>query len=186
MGLAGLYKDLQRKCKNIKIGGDINEKSMMVNPILELIDVNRAFGGVVTANNVSFELYPGETLGLIGPNGAGKTTILNLISGIYDVDSGRILYNLNDITKVAPHDRAHLGIARTFQSPRFLQRSNMEDNMLLSLDLSSHTNALRSFFAKKDKKFRKDVEDLVEIAGLDLDWEEDIYVYHMATRNCLK
>lgn len=143
-------------------------------PILELIDVNKAFGGVVTANNVSFELYPGETLGLIGPNGAGKTTILNLISGIYDVDSGRILYNLNDITKVAPHDRAHLGIARTFQSPRFLQRSNMEDNMLLSLDLSSHTNALRSFFAKKDKKFRKDVEDLVEIAGLDLDWEEDI------------
>lgn len=155
-------------------------------PILKLIDINKAFGGVITASDVSFELYSSEILGLIGPNGAGKTTMLNLISGIYEVDGGRIFFNSSDITKVPPHSRAHMGISRTFQSPRFLQRSNMEDNMMLGSDLSCHTNAFKSFFSKIDKKYKKYVESLMEIAGFKLDWEEDISSLPYGNRKLLE
>ena len=58
--------------------------------LLEVRNVNKSFGGVVTANDVCMSVEPGQIRGLIGPNGAGKTTLLNLISGIYDVDGGNI------------------------------------------------------------------------------------------------
>lgn len=68
--------------------------------LLEVKGVNKAFGGVVTANNIDMMVEAGKIRGLIGPNGAGKTTLLNLISGIYDVDSGQILFKGQDITNV--------------------------------------------------------------------------------------
>ena len=87
--------------------------------LLEVKGVNKAFGGVVTANNIDMMVEAGKIRGLIGPNGAGKTTLLNLISGIYDVDSGQILFKGQDITNVPAEKRAKMGIGRTFQSPRF-------------------------------------------------------------------
>ena len=91
--------------------------------ILQLEGVYKSFGGVVTAKNVDLQVMPGEIHGLIGPNGAGKSTMMNLISGIYDVDQGRIYFNGAEITKVPSHIRARSGIGRTFQTPRFLYRN---------------------------------------------------------------
>ena len=82
--------------------------------ILQLSDVCKRFGGVVAADQITLELYGGETFGLIGPNGAGKTTLLNLITGIYASSSGTITLNGKNITKLPTHKRARLGIARTF------------------------------------------------------------------------
>lgn len=155
-------------------------------PILELIGVNKAFGGVVTANQVSFSVCRGEILGLIGPNGAGKTTMLNLISGIYRVDSGRILYEGRDIADLPAHKRPHLGIARTFQTPRFLQRSCIRDNLMLSLDLKKHEKFLPSFFSRSDPGFEGRVKALTDMAGLELDWDEEINSIPFGNRKLLE
>lgn len=146
----------------------------MNNPILKLEDVNKAFGGIVTANHVSFELYPGEILGLIGPNGAGKSTMLNLISGIYQVDNGKIFFDAQDITKMPAHKRARNGIGRTFQTPRFLYRSTARENMLLGTDLADQMGYWHSFIGKKGIDFEKECEELLELAGLRIQWDEQI------------
>lgn len=143
-------------------------------PILRLDKVNKRFGGVVAANDVSFSLLPGEIHGLIGPNGAGKSTLMNLISGIYDCDSGNIYFEGKDITKTKPYTRAKLGIGRTFQTPRFLNRSSIRDNLLLGTDLNDDFTYLQSFFGKKGANFDKELDYLMGIAGFTIDETSDI------------
>ncbi len=143
-------------------------------PILKLANVNKNFGGVVVAKDICLNLLPGSIHGLIGPNGAGKTTLLNLISGIYNVDSGKIEFCGNDITKMPPHNRARLGIARTFQSPRFLDRANIEENLMLARDLGTHKSFLSSLFMKKDTSYYGQLNMLAEMAGLSFCLENDI------------
>lgn len=88
---------------------------MSERPILEVRNVSKNFGGIVAVHDVSFGLAPGEIVGLIGPNGAGKTTIVNLITGIYPPNQGRILFDDEDITRMRSYRIARAGIARTFQ-----------------------------------------------------------------------
>ena len=83
--------------------------------VLQTLGLQKRFGGITAARDVSLELAQGARHALIGPNGAGKTTVLNLISGILAPTAGRILLDGNDITALRPHERARLGIARTFQ-----------------------------------------------------------------------
>jgi branched-chain amino acid transport system ATP-binding protein len=78
---------------------------------------------------MTFEVQPGEVLGLMGPNGAGKTTLLNLIAGVYHPDSGRVLFQGRDITRCAPHKTCHLGIARTYQIPQPFTSLLVRDNL---------------------------------------------------------
>lgn len=154
--------------------------------VLELKAVQKAFGGVVTSDQVGFQLYPGEILGLIGPNGAGKTTTLNLISGIYDVDGGEIWFDGREVTGIKSHHRARLGMARTFQTPRFLQRSSIRDNMLLGTDLSERARFGRSFFKRQNTHFIEEVDELMEMAGFSLSWEEDISSIPYGNRKLLE
>lgn len=86
--------------------------------LLRVNGASKSFGGVKAVNNVSFELFKGEILGVIGPNGSGKTTLVNLITGFIKKDSGRVFFKNKDITKLPPHKIADLGIARTFQIMR--------------------------------------------------------------------
>lgn len=130
----------------------------------------RASAGVVTANDVCMSVEPGQIRGLIGPNGAGKTTLLNLISGIYDVDGGNIFFNGKDVTKLPTHVRAKMGIGRTFQSPRFMNRASIEDNLKVGTDLLNQFGYIQSFFGKKGHDFMKNLEELMEIAGFTFDW----------------
>ena len=146
----------------------------MAEYVLEVRNVNKAFGGVVTAENVNMTVERGQIRGLIGPNGAGKTTLLNLISGIYDVDSGQIFFNGKDVTKLPTHKRARMGIGRTFQSPRFMNRANIEDNLKVGTDLLNQFGYLQSFFCKKGHDFMKDLNELMEIAGFTFDWDDQI------------
>ena len=146
----------------------------MAEYVLEVRNVNKAFGGVVTAENVNMTVERGQIRGLIGPNGAGKTTLLNLISGIYDVDSGQIFFNGKDVTKLPTHKRARMGIGRTFQSPRFMNRANIEDNLKVGTDLLNQFGYLQSFFGKKGHDFMKDLNELMEIAGFTFDWDDQI------------
>ena len=89
------------------------------------------FGGVVAVDNVGFEVKRGEVFTIIGPNGAGKTTIFNLIGLIYPATSGRILYEGRDLTGLAPHQVADLGIARTFQNIELFEHATVLQNLLI-------------------------------------------------------
>lgn len=91
---------------------------MTEGPILQIHEVTKTFGGILALNRVSFEVHPGEILGIIGPNGSGKTTMVNCITGFVKVSSGRILFRGRDITGKAPHKIADLGVTRTFQIMR--------------------------------------------------------------------
>ena len=143
-------------------------------PILRLDKVSKRFGGVIAAEDVTFSVLPGEVHGLIGPNGAGKSTLMNLISGIYTPDSGSVFLNEEDISNVPSHMRARMGIGRTFQTPRFLQRSSIKDNMLLGTDLANQFGYAWSYFGKKGSDFNKEIDELMKFVGFQFDWEDDI------------
>ncbi len=87
-------------------------------PILEVQDVTKAFGGILALNRVSFEVHEGEILGIIGPNGSGKTTLINCITGFIKMTSGRVFFRGKDITGKAAHKIADMGVTRTFQIMR--------------------------------------------------------------------
>ena len=91
---------------------------MTSEPILQVKNVNKAFGGVQALMNLSFSVSEGEIFGVIGPNGSGKTTLINCITGFIKMDSGKVFYRDREITGGAPHKIANLGITRTFQIMR--------------------------------------------------------------------
>ncbi len=84
-------------------------------PILETIELEKRFGGILAAQSVNLSVAKGARHALIGPNGAGKTTVINLLTGVLKPTAGRIMLEGRDITGAAPHQRVRLGMARTFQ-----------------------------------------------------------------------
>jgi ABC-type branched-subunit amino acid transport system ATPase component len=84
-------------------------------PILETIGLEKRFGGIVAAHDVSLAIEKGARHALIGPNGAGKTTVINLLTGVLKPTAGTIILDGRDITALVPHERVRLGMARTFQ-----------------------------------------------------------------------
>ncbi len=90
----------------------------MAEPILQMDKTSKSFGGVQALRDVSFDVFPGDVLGIIGPNGSGKTTIVNCITGFVKPTSGRVYFKGEDITGRQPHKVADLGVTRTFQIMR--------------------------------------------------------------------
>ena len=103
----------------------------MKQPILEVQELSKRFGGLVALDHVNFNVMSGEILGLIGPNGAGKTVCFNLISGVYKPTSGKILFNGQQTDGVAPHQIAKEGIGRTFQIVKPFASLSVLENVLL-------------------------------------------------------
>ncbi|MFO7707189.1 MAG: ABC transporter ATP-binding protein [Desulfobacterales bacterium] len=87
-------------------------------PILQVREVTKTFGGIIALNRLSFDVFEGEIVGIIGPNGSGKTTVVNCITGFLKPSAGRILFRGEDITGRPPHRIADAGVTRTFQIMR--------------------------------------------------------------------
>jgi branched-chain amino acid transport system ATP-binding protein len=100
---------------------------------LQVIDLKKAFGGLVVTQNVSLAIRPGERRLIIGPNGAGKTTLFNQISGDMRPTSGRIKLFGTDVTQLAPYKRAHFGLSRTYQIITLFSGDTLEHNVTLGL-----------------------------------------------------
>src|SRR3954463_7155390 len=86
--------------------------------ILTLEQISKRFGAVVVADKIDLTLLRGEALGIIGPNGAGKTTLFSIVTGTVAPDSGRVMFEGHDITRMSPERRCRMGIARSFQIPQ--------------------------------------------------------------------
>jgi branched-chain amino acid transport system ATP-binding protein len=100
---------------------------------LEVIDLKKAFGGLVVTQDVSLAIRPGERRLIIGPNGAGKTTLFNQISGDMRPNSGQVRLFGNEITRLSPHKRAHAGLSRTYQIITLFTNDTLEHNVTLAL-----------------------------------------------------
>lgn len=101
------------------------------NSILSFADVHKSFGGLKVINDVTFDVACGSRTALIGPNGAGKTTIFNLISGVYDIDTGSITLDGADITNTPVQKRIGHGISRSFQNIRLMPHLSTIENVML-------------------------------------------------------
>jgi branched-chain amino acid transport system ATP-binding protein len=98
---------------------------------LEVHGLVKRYGGLTVLNRCSFQVRPGTITGLIGPNGAGKTTLFNVLTGFSNPDSGRVIFNGQDITGLAPHRIFHHRICRTFQIPREFRDMTVLENLML-------------------------------------------------------
>jgi branched-chain amino acid transport system ATP-binding protein len=100
---------------------------------LEIMDLNKAFGGLKVTQGISLSIRPGERRLIIGPNGAGKTTLFNQISGDMRPNSGQVKLFGEDVTTLAPYRRAHLGLSRTYQIITLFAGDTLEHNVTLGL-----------------------------------------------------
>jgi branched-chain amino acid transport system ATP-binding protein len=101
----------------------------MANTILSIQGLSKSFGALHVAENISFDVNEGEILGIIGPNGAGKTTIFSLLAGNLPMDAGQIKFRDRDISNEPAHERARLGLSRTFQVPKPFSHMTVFDNL---------------------------------------------------------
>ncbi len=132
----------------------------MTEPILETRAVTKAFGGLVAVNKVDMAIEPGRITAIIGPNGAGKTTLFNLITGLYAVTEGTILFNGRDLRKLPAHRRAQSGIVRTFQNVQLFGNMTALENVMTG----RHPRSSYGFFEAALRilpKSRGEEEDIV-------------------------
>ena len=134
--------------------------------------VAKQFGGVTAVDDVSLEVRQGEILSVIGPNGAGKTSLLNMVSGFYRPDRGRINFEGEDITHLPPSRIAERGIARTFQNIALFKGMTVLDNLMLGRHVRMTSGVIASFVywglaQKEEIAHREKVEDLIEFLKLE-------------------
>ncbi len=101
-------------------------------PILALQKVSKSFGALTVADAISFEVPQGQALGIIGPNGAGKSTLFNLITGNIAPDSGTVVLDGIDVTRLSPMQRCRMGIGRSFQIPQPFGKLTVFENLLVA------------------------------------------------------
>ncbi len=100
--------------------------------LLKTVELCKSFGGVRALNRVSIEVEERSIIGLLGPNGSGKSTLINVISGVYKPDSGRVYFKDREITHLSPEEIANLGLIRTFQVPRIFRTMSVLENLLVA------------------------------------------------------
>jgi branched-chain amino acid transport system ATP-binding protein len=129
-------------------------------PLLSARGLSKTFGGIKAVKDISFDLMPGEILGLIGPNGAGKTTCFNLITGFYAPSAGSVSYRGRDVTGQKPFAIARQGIVRSFQKTNILKSLSVFENVLAGHYLEARQSLLSTFFpGRKVKETERAVRD---------------------------
>ena len=134
--------------------------------LLDVKNVSQHFGSLVAVNDVTMAVEDGELRALIGPNGAGKTTLFNLISGFFRPTAGRILLSGQDITRLAPHKRVALGMARTFQITEIFPELSMRQNLRIPVELAMGMRLQPWLGRADDARVRERVDELMDLGGL--------------------
>lgn len=129
---------------------------MVATSILEVRDVQKAFGGIHAVDRCTLSVSPGSVTGLIGPNGAGKSTLFNIIAGLYRPDDGEIRFNGARIDGLPPYHIVRMGLTKTWQIPHELRNLTVLENLVLAAKGNSGEHLLNLFFrpaaVKRDEK----------------------------------
>ena len=133
---------------------------MSAEPLLRVERITKAFGRMLAVCDVSFELRPGQALGVIGPNGSGKSTLINLITGFVRPTSGRVFFKGQDVTAVPPHRRVELGMARSFQLARPFYGLPVFKNVVIPLSSARARRHLGQEYGDRDEAAIHLLEDV--------------------------
>ncbi len=139
---------------------------------LRIEAVSRNFGGIAALSDVSFEVAPGAIHSVIGPNGAGKTTLINIVSGIYRPDSGRILLDGSQTGLDSLHGAARKGVVRTFQNLRLFGDMTVMEHVLIGFSLGSRASVFAAVFGSRGARreiaaHRAQADGLLRLLGID-------------------
>jgi branched-chain amino acid transport system ATP-binding protein len=139
--------------------------------VLELKSATIKFGGVTALNEVNFHVNKGEICALIGPNGAGKTTVFNVVTGVYPLTSGQIIFNGDDLVGKKKHQITKLGLGRTFQNVRLFGEMTALENVLTASDVHKKAGLLGNLFGtprarREEKESRVRAYELLEFMGI--------------------
>jgi branched-chain amino acid transport system ATP-binding protein len=130
-------------------------------PLLDLKGVSLSFGGLKVVDNLDIHVDEGEIVSVIGPNGAGKTTLFNLITGIYEPESGEILFDGRSIVGLEPHQISRRGISRTFQTLRLFLNLSVKENVMAAAYGHTKAGAFRSMLRTPGmRREERQIEDL--------------------------
>ena len=139
--------------------------------ILNIAGVNKRFGGLQALSGVSVKILKGQIYGLIGPNGAGKTTFFNVITGLYQPDTGTFELGGKPYSPSAPHEVAQAGIARTFQNIRLFGEMTALENVMVGRHVRTHQGVLGAVLHHKKAKdeeaaIRRRSMELLDFVGI--------------------
>ena len=137
---------------------------MSSDALLRADEVTVDFGGNRALSSVDLEVPAGQITGLIGPNGAGKTTMFNVITGLLAPKAGRVVVDGRDVSRLEPHKRARLGIARTFQRLELFSDLTVRDNLRVAADMRNTWRVVRWRGRRIDAE--RETERVLELVGL--------------------
>ena len=147
--------------------------------LLKAEEIDKKFGGIHAVSHLNVSVNKGEIVGMIGPNGSGKTTFLNILSGIYRSDSGRVEFKNEDITKLPLHRIIEKGIARTFQNLRIFRNISVLENILIGRHHLIKNSLLNIYFnpflagRREQSAYLKGME-ILELVNSENDWPETL------------
>lgn len=136
-------------------------------PLLSVSDVTVQFGGLRAVDNVSFEVFPGELLGLIGPNGAGKTTLMRAITGVVMPTAGSIHLDKFDLTHLPTHERIRKGLAFSQQLVKPFREISVLENVVLAAGARHTRSPMRSLLRTKTAEEREIAHQMLRRVGID-------------------
>ncbi|HET9645135.1 MAG TPA: ABC transporter ATP-binding protein [Burkholderiaceae bacterium] len=136
--------------------------------VLKVSGVSKRFGGLQALSDVGITIRPGQVYGLIGPNGAGKTTFFNVITGLYEPDSGTFELGGQPYKPTAVHDVAKAGIARTFQNIRLFAEMTALENVMVGRHVRTHSGLVGAVF--RTSGFKQEEADISRRARELLDY----------------
>lgn len=139
--------------------------------MLKIEGANKRFGGLQALSNVGINIKRGQIYGLIGPNGAGKTTFFNVITGLYQPDSGTFELDGKPYSPSAPHDVAKAGIARTFQNIRLFGEMTAIENVMVGRHIRTRQGLFGAIFChsaarKEEMEIRQRAQELLDFVGI--------------------
>ena len=139
--------------------------------LLEARGITKVFGGLVAVNSVNFDIPERSIVSLIGPNGAGKTTFFNMVSGLFGPTSGSFVFKGRDITRLKAHQRAQMGIGRTFQNIRLFGTMSAVDNVLSGMHTRLKSGIIGAILRtpgtrREEKESAERASDLLDFVGI--------------------
>ena len=151
-------------------------------PLLNMEHISKQFPGVLALNDVDFEVYPGEILGLLGENGAGKSTLVKILSGVYHKDSGSMTLDGEAYAPRSPHDAQYMGISTIYQELALVPNLTVAENIFLNRE----PRRVSSIGMVDFKEMNRRSEEIMQDLGVDIPGDMPVKRLNVATQQMVE